>query len=204
MAEGDFKRQTAYKIKIGDVSRGRPIYDGERFSFLELGDKKLARVNIVANIVEKYLSEDKNYLSLTIDDASGQLRIKVFGDEIQRFESLGQGDTVMVVGLLRSYNNELYISPEIIKVKDPRYLLVRKLEFDKNIQKPLDTNKILIVADQVLNKIKNSEPEGISGDKLINEIKEASEIINQEIKKALEQGIIYEPRPGIYRYLGNE
>jgi uncharacterized protein len=204
MAEGDFKRQTAYKIKIGDVSRGRPIYDGERFSFLELGDKKLARVNIVANIVEKYLSEDKNYLSLTIDDASGQLRIKVFGDEIQRFESLGQGDTVMVVGLLRSYNNELYISPEIIKVKDPRYLLVRKLEFDKNIQKPLDTNKILIVADQVLNKIKNSEPEGISGDKLINEIKESSEIINQEIKKALEQGIIYEPRPGIYRYLGNE
>ena len=27
-------------------------------------------------------------------------------------------------------------------------------------------------------------------------------LINQEIKKALEDGIIYEPRPGIVRYLG--
>jgi RPA family protein len=204
MAEGDFKRQTGYKVRVGDVFKGRPIYDGERFSFIELGDRKIARVNIVANIVERYLSEDKNYLSLTIDDASGQIRIKVFGEDIQRFENLEQGDTVMVGGLLRSYNNELYINPEFIRKKDPRYLLVRKLEFEKNTPKQVDNGKILVIVDQVIKKIKEAEPEGISGDKLITEIKESSDIVNQEVKKALEQGVIYEPRPGVYRYLGSE
>jgi hypothetical protein len=34
-------------------------------------------------------------------------------------------------------------------------------------------------------------------------LKDASpEIINQEIKKFLEEGIIFEPRPGKVRYLG--
>ena len=110
----------------------------------------------------------------------------------------------MIVGLLRSYNNEIYINPEIIKVKDPRYLLVRKLEFEKDAPKVIDNHKILAVADQILKKIKESEPGGINAEQLIMELKETPDLINQEIKKALEQGIIYEPRPGILRYLGIE
>jgi RPA family protein len=204
MAEGDFKRQTAYRIKVGDVFKGRPIFDGERFSFLELGDRKIARVNIIANIVERYLSDEKNYMSLTIDDASGQVRIKVFGEDIARFEEIGQGDTVNVIGLLRSYNNELYINPEIIKKKDSRYLLVRKLEFEKTAPKPVDNEKVIAVADQILKMIKDAEPDGIGVDKIIEELKENADLVNQEVKKALEQGIIYEPRPGVLRYLGSE
>tara|TARA_Y100000034_G_scaffold129564_1_gene186260 strand:- start:2162 stop:2770 length:609 start_codon:yes stop_codon:yes gene_type:complete len=202
MPEGDFKRQTAYRIKVGDVFKGRPIFDGERFSFLELGDRKIARINVVANVVERYLSDEKNYMSLTIDDASGQVRIKVFGEDIARFEEIGQGDTVNVIGLLRSYNNEIYINPEIIKKKDPRYLLVRKLEFEKAAPKPVDNEKVIAVADVILKKIKEAEPEGVGVDKIIEDLKESADLINQEVKKALEQGIIYEPRPGMLRYLG--
>ncbi len=178
--------------------------DGERFSFLELGDKRISRINIVANVVEKYSSEEKQYIALTIDDASGQIRIKIFGDDVLKFSNISQGDTIMIVGLLRSYNNEIYINPEIIKVKDPRYLLVRKLEFEKDAPKVIDNHKILAVADQILKKIKESEPGGINAEQLIMELKETPDLINQEIKKALEQGIIYEPRPGILRYLGIE
>ena len=82
--------------------------------------------------------------------------------------------------------------------------MVRKLEFEKMAPKPVDNQKILAVADQVINKIKQSEPEGINTEKIILDLKEAPDLINQEIKKALEQGIIYEPRPGLLRYLGNE
>ena len=40
-------------------------------------------------------------------------------------------------------------------------------------------------------------------DKLTTDLREISpEIIKQEIKKFLEEGIIFEPRPGIVRYLG--
>ena len=200
---GDFKRAIAYKLRIGDVFKGKKILDGERFSFLELGDKRISRVNIVANVVEKYESGEKQYISFTIDDASGQLRIKVFGNDVNRCRHINQGDTIMILGLLRDYNNEVYITPEIMKVKDPRYLLVRKLEIEKEQPKPVDNQKVLAVADQIIKKIKDSEPEGIGTDKLIEQLHESTDLINQEVRKALEGGIIYEPRPGILRYLGN-
>ncbi|MFA5992792.1 MAG: OB-fold nucleic acid binding domain-containing protein [Candidatus Pacearchaeota archaeon] len=198
----DFKRQTAYKLKIGDVFQGKPVVDNGRFLFLELGDRKISRLNIVANVVDKYNSEEKQYLTFTVDDASGQIRIKVFGEDVVRFGNIGQGDTVMIIGLLRSYNEELYITPEIIKVQDPRYLLVRKLEFEKEIPKEVKQTDSMPLADQILQMIKVAEPEGVSSERLILELSAQPDLINQEIKRALEQGIIYEPRPGMLRYLG--
>ena len=52
--------------------------------------------------------------------------------------------------------------------------------------------------------IKNSEEEGgIEKEQLIMRLKDVSpDIINQEIKKFLEEGIIFEPRPGKLRWLG--
>tara|TARA_Y100000310_G_scaffold15748_1_gene15842 strand:- start:2703 stop:3311 length:609 start_codon:yes stop_codon:yes gene_type:complete len=202
MPEGDFKRATAYKLKIGDVFSGKKILDGERFNFLELGDRKITRVNIVANVVERYSSEEKAYISLTIDDASGQIRIKIFGDDVQKFQNIDQGDSVLIVGLLRNYNDELYITPEIIRKQDPRYLLVRKLEFEKSAPKEVDTQERLALADKIVKIVKESEPEGVSQEKLVLDLEESPDLINQEVKKALEQGIIYEPRPGMLRYLG--
>jgi RPA family protein len=201
------KRQTAYKMRIGDLLKGKPIIEqGEiaRFKFLELGNRQIIRVNIVANIVDKYSSEgEKKYLSLTIDDASGQITVRAFGDDVKRFSEILQGNTVIVMGTLRFFNNEIYIAPEIIRQVDPRYLLVRKLELDK--EKPKTTNKeeILAIKDQIIEMIKNCEEQGgIETEKIILDLKASPELINQEITKLLEEGLIYEPRPGKIRYLG--
>ncbi len=199
----DYKRHVAYKLKIGDVLQGKRIFDADKFSFIELGDKKISRVNVIANVVDRYSSVEKSYISLTVDDASGQIRIKIFGDDVNKFADISQGDTILIMGLIRVYNDELYITPEIIRKKDPKYLLVRKLEFDKIKPKEVNKEVILALSDKIMDKIKNSEPNGIGSDKLMEEFKEIEpSLINQEIKKALEDGIIYEPRPGIVRYLG--
>lgn len=201
---GTIKRATAYKLRIGDILAGKQIINGERFNFLELGNKQVIRVNVVANIIEKYESESASkYLSFTIDDASGQLRIKVFGDDVEKFLDISQGHTVMVIGKLRYYNNELYILPEIIKIQDPRYLLVRKLELEKEKPKEVDKKEVKAVKDQIIDMIKQAENEGgIDIDKIIMQIKASPNIINQEITKLLEEGLAYEPRPGKIRYLG--
>ena len=196
----DFTRATACKLRIGDILKGKPIITEERFNFIELGDKQIIRVNVVANIVEKYNSEgEKKYLALTIDDASGQIRLKAFGDDVARFENKEQGDTVMVIGLVRYYNDELYIAPEIIKSQDPRYLLVRKLELDKEM--PITKEEITEIKSQVIDMIKK-EAEGIDTDKIIMELKASPDAISQEISKLIEEGLIYEPRPGKVRWLG--
>jgi hypothetical protein len=51
--------------------------------------------------------------------------------------------------------------------------------------------------------VKDAEKEGgVDIDKLIMEIKESPDAINKEIKRLLEEGVAYEPRPGKLRYLG--
>lgn len=203
------KREPAYKLRIGEILRGTPqlsSQDGrERLNFLELGDRKIKRVNVVANVIDKFESEgEKRYATLTLDDASGQINIKAFGESTSLFENIGQGSTIMVIGLLRIFNNELYILPEILKTADPRYLLVRKLEIEKSAPKPeLTTEKIHAIKDQILERIKKEEEnEGIDAEKLVTELPAEPSLINQEIRKLLEEGIIYEPRPGRVRYLG--
>jgi len=198
------QRQTAYKIKIGDIGQGKQIIEADRFNCIELGNKKIVRVNIVANVIERYESEgEKKYLALTIDDASGQIKVKSFAEEVDNFKDIGQGNTVMVVGMLRSYNNEIYILPEIIKILDPRYLLVRKLELEGEVPKEVLKEERRAVKDQIIDLIKLEENNGgIDLDQLILKLKASPDIINQEIQKLLEEGLAYEPRPGKIRYLG--
>ncbi|RLG12725.1 hypothetical protein DRN73_01610 [Candidatus Pacearchaeota archaeon] len=208
MPDQQFKRNIAYKYRIGDLLIGKPIFDGERFSFLELGNKKIIRVNIIGNIVDRYDAEgERKYTFLTLDDGSGQIKLKSFGDDVEKLNGIAQGQTVIVIGLLRNFNNETYLSPEIVKEQDPKYLLIRKLELEKertNNIAPVEKQQITAIKDRILELIKNSEEDGgIETDKIILELRESSpEIINQEIKKLLEEGIIFEPRPGKLRWLG--
>ncbi|MFH1787456.1 MAG: OB-fold nucleic acid binding domain-containing protein [archaeon] len=203
-----FKRHIAYKFRIGDLLIGKPIIDGERFSFLELGNKQIVRVNVIGNIIDKYESEgESRFTSFTLDDGSGQIKLRVFADAVDKFKNIIQGQTVLVIGILRIWNNELYITPEIIREQDPKYLLIRKIEIEKERNKnstPVQREQINAIKDKILEKIKNSEEDGgIEIDKLILNMRDLSpEMINQEILKLLEEGIIFEPRPGKVRWLG--
>jgi len=220
------KREIAHKLRIGELLKGTPIVEEvpmqspegegetfsqqpkERFRFLELGDRKIVRVNIIGNIVDKYSSEgDKKYASITIDDATGQIRLKVFGEDVAKYQDLSHGDTILVIGLLRTYAGDVYITPEIIKRADPKYLLIRKLELDnksaESIQKAAaQPEKPQGLREQILTLIK-AEESGASTSDIILKLTDADPgVINEEIIKLLEDGIIYEPRPGKVRYLG--
>ncbi len=224
--EQQFKRNTAYKLRIGNILIGKPVMNSvsgtERFSFLELGNKKIVRVNIIGNIVDKYESrgasetgasgnEDKprKYVFFTLDDGSGQIRLKVFGDYYEKFKDFYQGQTVVVIGTLRNWNDETYISPEIVKETNPKYLLLRKLETEKEKALTFDASSIkkeqvMAIKDKILELIKSSESEGgIETEDITQKFVEVSPaLIQQEIQKLLEEGIAFEPRPGKIRYLG--
>ncbi len=206
MTNGEqFKRHIAFKLRIGDILSGKPVMNDERFTHLELDGKKIIRVNVVGNVVDKFETEgEKQYIFTTIDDGSGQIALKSFRDDIEKQKPLAQGQTILVIGVLRNFNNETYVSPEIIKEQDPKYLLIRKLEVEKSRPKSdmVSKEQIVAVKDRILGAIKNSE-EGIETEQLTTEMRDLSpEIIKQEIQKFLEEGIIFEPRPGIVRYLG--
>lgn len=198
------KRNIAYKLRIGSILAGTPLLEADRLKHVDIGELRAVRINLIANVVDKFLQEgEKKYGSLTLDDGSGQIRVKVFGEDVDKLNEFAQGDTLLVVGVLRSWSNEVYVTPEIMKKKDPMYLLVRKLEAEKDAPKAVDRATLALVRDKIVSMIKEAEKDGgIDIEKLILDLKESPTVINAEIKKLLEDGMAYEPRPGKLRYLG--
>ena len=204
ITEQQFKRYVAFKLRIGQILSGTPNFENDKLKSIGVDNKEVSRVNLIANVIEKFIQDgEKKYASVTMDDASGQIKLKLFGEDVERLNEINQGDTLLVVGLLRSWNEEVYITPEIMKKKDPRFLLIRKLEVESAQPKTLDKEKTAELKDKILSMVKEAEKDGgIAIEKMIMELKEHPELINGEIKKLLEDGSVYEPRPGKLRYLG--
>jgi RecG-like helicase len=204
MPDQEFKRHIAHKKRIGDILTGQVVMEGDKFKCLELNGEQIVRTNLIANIVDKYVQDgEKKFASITLDDATGQIKLKLFGEDIKKFESFSQGDTVITIGLLRAWNNELYLSPEIMKKREPAYLVVRKLELDSEKPKIVEKSELTNVRNQILQTVKaQDENGGIDVEKMILELKASPDVINNEIRKLLEEGLVYEPRPGKLRYLG--
>ena len=77
------------------------------------------------------------------------------------------------------------------------------METEINSTKLLNNKQITELKDKLIEIIKREEAGGgVDTNKLTEELQSKQELVNQEIRKLLEEGIIYEPRPGKVRYLG--
>lgn len=133
------QRQTAYKVWIKDIVNSKLIkQDGEWDpSYIEVNREKISRVNIIAVNIFKYIAENGNYCSITLDDSSDTIRLKAWREDSRLLENINVGDIVLVIGRIKEYNDERYILPEIVKIiKNPNWELVRKLELFKNFGRP--------------------------------------------------------------------
>jgi len=126
------------KARISDVVNGKFIRkEGMEPSYVltDIG-QKISRVNLLGTVVDKFMSEDGNYSSITIDDDSDSIRVKAFKDDAKIFDNINTGDSVIVIGKVREYSEENYIIPEIVKkVADPNYESLHKLEVLKDLMK---------------------------------------------------------------------
>lgn len=132
------ERYPAIKCSIKEIVEGK-FYSGDRenlrpsFVLTKYGEK-ISRVNIFGTITDKFVSESGNYLNLTINDFSGAIRVKYFGNISEITENLDVGDNVIIIGKPRLWNGEIYINLEIIrKVDDPNFENYRKVEILKKI-----------------------------------------------------------------------
>lgn len=246
--DGEIKRHIAYKLSIGMINQGELQLEQDeedktkqRLRFMVLANKEINRVNIIANVVDKFQSEEKKYTTLTLDDGTGNIRVRAFSDNASILNNFNPGDTILVIGILRYFNGETYILPEIVKTIDTRWLIARKLELEKEygelyknssksveqieeiqekeeveeIEKSLIEDTIRIseenrepgekpsLREKIVDMIKLAEAEeGIDIDKIIMNLSEYSvEDINAVITSLLEEGTVYEPRPGRLRIL---
>ncbi len=130
----DKQRFTSYKIWIRHLTNGNFFKKEADWdsSYVLVNNEKVARVNIIANVIAKFKNDDGSYSSLIIDDGSDTIRIKTWREDTNKLENIKIGDMINIIGRVRMYNNEVYVTPEIIKqLDDPNWELVRKLELIK-------------------------------------------------------------------------
>jgi len=124
-------RQTTSRASISDIVNGNFVRkEGFEPSYVltNLG-LRISRAYLIGTIVDKFMSENGNYSSITIDDDSDSIRIKAFREQVNIFDNFNVGDLAMVIGKVRNYADENYIIPEIVKkVTDTNLESLHKLE----------------------------------------------------------------------------
>lgn len=133
------KRQTAHKVWIKDLLANKFVkQEGWDPNYVEIDGQRVSRVNVLATVVGKFLSDDGNYGALTLDDGTETIRAKTFGPDVAKMKDVEVGNLLSFVGKPKEYNEEIYLAPEVIRIEDdPNWILVRKLELGKP-----DENKI--------------------------------------------------------------
>jgi RPA family protein len=221
-------RQTAHKVWISDLLNKQIQKEEGEWSpnYISIDNKRVSRVNIVATVVMKSISDDKSYATLTIDDSSSDIQIKAWKEDIVALENVDIGDTVLFIGRVREYNSQIYLTPEIVKpLEKSEWLDLRKKELE--VLYGNRTTQIPEIKQEVKEETKQPESivieeETVSSDKetknerqkILNiiesldknegadiiEVIEASKILEDEanlvIQELLKEGEIFEIKAG--------
>ncbi|MBI5871872.1 hypothetical protein HZB88_02195 [archaeon] len=133
-------RQTAYKLWIKDIIQAKQASDEKGIKYFEAKDRQIIRVNLIASIIDKFLGPA--YSIITLDDGTGTIRAKVWGDDLWIIENKEVGDVVNILGRLAEFNNEIYIRPEIARKTSLKWALARRLELKKEFGLPTERIEI--------------------------------------------------------------
>ncbi len=201
---------TAKKVMISDLTKGEwNRMEGLEPSFvISPSGNKISRARVLATVVAKFVAEDRNFASVTLDDATDTIRAKTFKG-VKPLEAVEIGDVVDLIGKVKEYNGEVYIMPEIArKVDDPNMELLRKLEI-ASIQAsggisskqsgPEGQKQDIAEARKELLRIMDSQKEGIAYSELVEKSGRPEHVVEAAVNELLAEGVCYEPSPGKIR-----
>ena len=235
-------RFPAIKLRIGDIVGGI-FYESEKekkkpsYVVTRLGEK-VVRASICGFVVEKFINSMGTYGYLTINDGTGSIKCKFFLDSISDLEKFEIGDLVCAVGKIREFNDEKYISKEIVRKvndnflvfhmlnailrvakkdkiiskilsillkndsEDIREYIMKEFELDEEELEGILLNKTSVIDYKsiILKLLKElDEGEGVQIGKLFDTLNIEEREIENAIDELLEEGKIYEPKPGVLK-----
>jgi hypothetical protein len=213
-------RQTACIVAVRDLLQGTFIaQEGMEPSFVKTSRGDVGRANVMGAIVS---IEDAK--SIILDDGSGRIRVRSFDKELL----CAVGQSVLIIGRPRSFSNEIYLVPEILKtIEEKAWLDVRKAQLRHHNGLPEQslnavTNATIIPAMEQPSAVFVEEPTKvaagpISSDTILDAVTKldagdgaaVDAVIaalnisdaEQRITRLIEDGRIYTNRPGRVKVL---
>ena len=131
------KRSVAKFVFISDLKEGTYTQSQEQYSPSYVTTRNgvvAARVHIWGAVVRKYVNETGDFAALTIDDNTDTISAVLFKDDIDKLETIFEGDNVWIIGKPRLRNEEIQVVTEIIKKsEDINDMLVAKAKAIKTL-----------------------------------------------------------------------
>lgn len=178
-ARRNIQRLVAKKVQIAEIANGR-FYPGSReemkasYIISPLG-MKFSRGNIIGTVVDKFVAENEAHGSLTIDDGSSAVRVRVFRDGVKMLQGVEVGNLVLVVGKVKKYNDEIYVTAEVVRAVEANYENLRRLEV---LQRLIEQKKVVEGIRTAAEKMSQEELESYANEFGIDA--EALEVIGQQ------------------------
>ncbi len=198
---------SAVKVRISDIYNGRfeeVIVNGIRLFRLKTGISTNL-VRIMGVVVNSYINPDETYAFVTIDDSTGAIDVKAWHDSVgMLLDSSGEvyrtGTILDVIGKVRMRDETLYLTPTlVVKVDDPNWITVRRLEILRLKLKYLSTSwatrklkdRFNSLKDRLLEEITNKYPDGVTLEELEMKTKISRIVIRQALEEMAEEGLLY-------------
>ncbi|MBU2638428.1 MAG: hypothetical protein KJ955_05630 [Nanoarchaeota archaeon] len=210
----EFKRPTAYIFWINDMINAVPELTQEGARAFKIRGKSARRVNIIAAVIDVYENEGKTYRSVTLDDGSGQIRVKAWEEDTAKL-LLNPGDIVIVVGFLHESLGEIFIRPEFARHIRAEWAVTRKEYLASAYGKPSAGETLKVSEESINNPVEPTMeargkmlsliaeyPEStISVEELIKKAGLAKGLSEKVIKELTNDGEIFSPRAGFVQAL---
>lgn len=186
-----YNRQAAVKISISLILKGILIQEQDEPSYLQTADEhKLFRVNVMASLLSR--EKTGSVTSLLLDDGTGQITLRYF-EESPTVSFLSIGDVLLIIGRVRSYNQEKYLSAEIIKKAHPFWLKVRKeeLKLSNSFSEDIQNETFKAIPEEIIQeKLKGEKTEEKDMEEVSFQTEDSSFPMEKIIKKIkeLDQG----------------
>ncbi len=220
-------RQTAYKLWIAEIVDADYIREEGEWepNYLDVKGIKVARVNILGTITEFFSNPNGDYVTMTIEDGSAQIAVRAFKEDTRFLQGLAIGNSVLVIGRPKQYQNEIYVIPEIVKkLENPSWIKVRKAELLETrgqipIKQPVlqhetprETREEMIashaslpgnegVRQKMLNILEKQGESGMDIDLLMQTVEAQEEEGEKIIEELIKEGEIYMSRPGVLKII---
>lgn len=203
------QRATAYKLHVKDILTSEFVAKEGEPSYILLNGKQVSRVRVMGTIVNKFANDEKKSGGIIVDDGTDVITARAWENEFHLIDKSVIGQLVDVIGKVRKYNDDVYLTPEVVKVVKPDWLVVRQLELRKNkvilepeVAKEEEKPKTIDLGlkEKVLERIKSKGTEGATMDELVALAGDRTKCI-ESLKALIEDDMIFEPRAGRYKLL---
>ena len=146
MENTSYARFIATKITIQEILQGDYVQEeGQEPNYLITNaQKKVYRINLLAVVLGK--QKQGTITEVQIDDGTGKMALRFF-EENKIVDKINSGTAVLIIGRIRTYDQERYVSPEIIKPVSTLWLKVRGAELKNNAsRKDVEEDEQMVVS----------------------------------------------------------